>query len=122
NPPPPDPGPDHVKVVLAKAQGRIHTNTDSDLFQFVPPVDMLGMFTGKDDGAQAPVPPNWQLKYRPATRLQIIAVSEGAFMTDATIRIYDSNCALSYGPNDRVITTAQGNNISGGLDPASWPP
>ncbi len=122
NPPPPDPAGDHVKVVVGKATGRIHTAGDSDLFQFVPPVDMLGMFGGHDNLVAPPGQSNWQLKNRPATRLQVIAVSEGAFLTDATIRIYDSNLQLIYGPNDRLITTAQGNNISGGLDPASWPP
>src|SRR6185295_3229819 len=47
--PPPTSDPiNHTKVVLAHATGRTYGGGDTDLFQFVPPQDMLGQFGGLD--------------------------------------------------------------------------
>ncbi|MFG0284075.1 MAG: hypothetical protein ACF8R7_06595 [Phycisphaerales bacterium JB039] len=42
---------DRSYVVTGTATGRIHQGPDTDLFQFVPPVDMLGGYGGDNDDA-----------------------------------------------------------------------
>lgn len=115
----PDPSVDHSLVVYGEAQGRIHAGGDTDLFQFVAPVDMAGEFGGKDDGATTAPPPLWRPNYRPATSLQILAFGQTLF--NAQVRIYDSNFTQIYGPNDIVITPGFP-DPAGVLDPASFPP
>lgn len=111
----PDPADDHSLVLRGRAHGRIHAAGDTDLFQFVAPVDMLGEFPGIDDEG---MPPLWRPNYRPATSLQIISTAQTLF--NSQIRIYDSNFELIYGPNDNTLT-APGDR-AGILDPAFFPP
>ncbi len=40
---------DHSYVIDGAATGRIHVGSDTDLFSFVPPVDMLGQYPGNND-------------------------------------------------------------------------
>lgn len=40
---------DHASVVSASFSGRLHRAGDTDVFQFVPPVDMLGTYGGNND-------------------------------------------------------------------------
>ncbi len=42
---------DRAAVVQALGTGRIHTAGDTDLFQFIPPIDMLGNYQGDNDDA-----------------------------------------------------------------------
>lgn len=110
---------DHSKVVIARGQGRIHAAGDTDLFQFVPPTDMLGVFEGADDQGD---PPQWQDRYRPATRLQIL-VSPTAVsgpLVNMRVRVYDSNFNEVYDLNDFVMAGFR--DPAGMLDPASFPP
>ena len=46
---------DRPYVVQASGMGRIHEAGDSDLFSFVPPVDMLSDYTGNDDDLGSPL-------------------------------------------------------------------
>jgi hypothetical protein len=48
-----DPNPlgDRSYVTIGQATGRIHQTGDTDLFQFVPPMDMLGSYGGDNDDA-----------------------------------------------------------------------
>lgn len=123
SPPVPDASADHPLVVIGEATGRIFDASgvgDTDLFQFVPPVDMLGGFAGASN-MMMPVD-NWQTNYRPAESLQIF--SFGETFQDSEIRIFDSNFHQIYpqqGKNDFVLT-GLGSDPAGVLDPASFPP
>jgi hypothetical protein len=129
-PPLPNPGADHVKVLLGMGMGRIHAGGDSDLFQFVPPIDMLGNYEGIVDPATLPGPPNapqWETLFRPATRLQITSTPAGlidVFRGVPTFRVFDSNFNVIYtSPNASVITNMPAlDAVHGALDPASVPP
>lgn len=119
----PDPSADHQLVLLGEATGRIHTAADTDLFQFVPPVDMLGDYPGYSDPRDppiGPVPPEtqWVTNFRPASRLQVL--SFGGTMENTRIRVFDSNLALVYDFNNRVLSAFP--EPAGMLDPAAFPP
>ncbi|MEX2219039.1 MAG: hypothetical protein WD749_09790 [Phycisphaerales bacterium] len=110
---------DHSQVLLANAIGRVHAPGDTDLFQFVPPVDMLGDF----EGYETPDIPQgqktyWQRFGRPASRLQILAFAQT--LNNATIRVLDSNLEEVYELNNVVRTGVT--DPAGMLDPASFPP
>lgn len=137
------PLPDHSLVSLASASGRIHRGSDTDLFVFVPPVDMLGEYTGNigaeidtdmdgiidadgdaaRDGAAIP----WYEGFRPATRveIQVQAVEEpGAppfTWLGPTVTVYDSNGDLWYeGSLDSINDAPPAINPAGSLDPARY--
>ncbi|MCW5754480.1 MAG: hypothetical protein KIT24_07230 [Phycisphaeraceae bacterium] len=42
---------DHAPITIARGEGRIHGPADTDLFQFVLPMDMLGQYNGQSDSA-----------------------------------------------------------------------
>ncbi len=119
--------PDHSSVIVGTATGRIHAPGDTDLFQFVVPVDMLGAFGGRSTRDNTPPPPPggalWRPNYRPATSIQILAQAETLF--DAQVRIIDSNFQQVYpngGTNNNVLTGPFATDPAGALDPASFPP
>lgn len=120
-PPVPDPT-DHVLVVRGFAQGRIDSAGDTDLFQFVPPVDMLGDFNGEPDArttnTMGLLTPAWQPKYRPSTRLQILSI--GGTLMNTRVRVFDSKLTLIWNYNNTVLGGFT--EPSGVLDPASLPP
>lgn len=133
---------DHSMVQLGRATGRIYGGNDRDLFQFVPPIDMLGEFEGMvwpQDSIHWPPPPEpgepepahpffgadpeinvWYPYFRPATRLQIM--TQGLTMFNSRIRVFDSNFDVVYDFNNNVLTGPYAADPSGMLDPASWPP
>lgn len=113
-PPPNNDPPNHSQVVIGHATGRIYAGGDTDLFQFVPPQDMMGTFGGLDDGG---MPPLWQPRYRPAGRLQIL-VSAVSF-NDMQVRVFDSNLNVVW-TNAALLTTQP--DPAGMLDPASFDP
>lgn len=84
-PPQPVPTP-RWDVVLGRATGRLF-GADTDVFQFVPPADMLSAY----DGLVQPQsnPPVWANFARPASGLQLI-VRQG-LLTGAAVRVLDSN-------------------------------
>jgi len=119
--------PDHSSVIIAKGTGRIHAAGETDLFQFVVPVDMLGAFPGRSTRDDNPAPPPgsalWRPDYRPATSLQILAYAETLF--NASVRLIDSNFQQVYpnaGTNGNVLTGPYAADPAGALDPASFPP
>lgn len=116
---------DHSRMIVANATGRIHAAGDTDLFMFVPPVDMLGMYRGRDNGAMPR--PSWELWQRPSTRVQVLLNAAGAtsFLTQPQLRVYDSNFNLVFTGGPLVVgmpppplTPA----TIGGLNPAAFPP
>jgi hypothetical protein len=137
------PLPDHSRVSTGAFSGRIHRGSDTDLFVFVPPVDMLGEYIGNigaevdedsdgivdrdgdavQDGAAIP----WYTGYRPATRveIQVHAVEDpGApdftWLTP-TVTVYDSTGAVWYtGALDSFDDTPPLINPAGSLDPARY--
>ena len=140
------PLPDHPMVSLGAFTGRIHRGSDTDLFVFVPPVDMLGEYTGNidaevdedgdfvadrdGDAAQDGAPIPWYETYRPATRvdIQVQAVEEPGLPSftwaDMLVRVYDSNGDLVYAVNDSTFSPALYapalNDPAGSLDPARY--
>lgn len=116
-PPLPDPGADHVQVLLGQAMGRVHAAGDTDLFQFVPPVDMLGEFEGRE--VPNAMVPAWLTRFRPASKLQIIAQGTDPFLNAPAIRVLDSNFNVIYANNGQVITQS---GRYGALSPSSVPP
>jgi hypothetical protein len=138
---------DRSWIQVGRATGRIHGATDRDLFQFVPPVDMLGEFGGMTWSQDAlfwpllppPAPGEppvglpshpfagampeielWHPRYRPSTRLQIMV--QGGTMFNARIRVFDSNFDVVYDYNNNVLTGNYAADPAGMLDPASFPP
>ena len=116
----PGPLPDRADVIRGYSRGRIHEAGDTDLFQFVPPMDMLGDFAGTEDPTQTfpPAPPVWQEGYRPGARLQLQVF--GGPLFNSQVRVFDSNFNLVYDTNTQVLVGLA--DPSGMLDPASWPP
>lgn len=122
----PDPAPvDHSRMIVANGTGRIHAAGDTDLFMFVPPIDMLGGYPGKGDGN--PIRENWLPWQRPSTRVQILLTAAGptSFLNQPQLRVYDSNFDLVFTGGPLVVgmpppplTPA----MIGGLNPAAFPP
>jgi hypothetical protein len=137
------PIPDHSLVSLATGSGRIHRGADTDLFVFVPPVDMLGGYVGNigaeidedmdgesdrdGDAAQDEAIIPWYETYRPSTRveIQVQPVEDpGApsftWLTP-TVRVYDSLGMLVYdNVPDTIIDSPPLINFAGSLDPARY--
>lgn len=133
---------DHSLVSIGTATGRLHRGSDTDLFVFVPPVDMLGNYGGnigaeKDtdgdgepdaDGSVAedlaPIP--WATGYRPSTRVEIqvqpIEDPGGVPLTWVTpgIRVYDSNGTEVLAFNTDTFDDSFGIDFAGSLDPARY--
>lgn len=138
------PLPDHSLVSTASFTGRIHRGSDTDLFVFVPPIDMLGEYTGNigaevdldsdglidDDGNAArdgaAIP--WYEGFRPATRVEIqVQAFEDPGAPDftwltPTVRVYDSlgNLVFDNIPdafNDALLPPI---NFAGSLDPSRY--
>jgi hypothetical protein len=127
-----DPTVDHPWVRIGKGMGRIHGVEDTDLFQFVPPIDMMGTYTGFENPRierEPPPgdPPQWAENWRPSTRVQAfvnLGIENGGIdgWVDTRIRILDSNFAVVYDFNNNVLTGPFGEEPSGILSPAYWPP
>lgn len=120
---------DHSMVLMGRATGRIYNAGDRDLFQFVPPIDMLGEYEGEQWPQENPEHPFfgfpievplWHPFMRPATRLQ--ALVQGLTMFNARVRIFDSNFDVIFEYNNNALTGPYGADPAGPLDPASWPP
>ena len=137
---------DHSLVSTGSFTGRIHRGSDSDLFVFVPPVDMLGQYAGNigaevdedsdgivdrdgdavQDGAAIP----WYEGYRPATRveIQVQAVEDPSIpnftWADMRVQVFDSMGTVVYAINDSTFTPALYspffNDPAGSLDPARY--
>lgn len=137
------PLPDHSLVSTGSFSGRIHRGSDTDLFVFVPPVDMLGGYIGNigaeidedmdglvdrdGDAAQDLAAIPWYEGYRPSTRveIQVQAFEDpgGAAFTwlAPTMRVYDSNGTLVYdNVPDTIIDSPPMINFAGSLDPARY--
>lgn len=135
---------DHSLVSLGSATGRIHRGSDTDMFVFVPPVDMLGDYAGNlndevdedmdgetdrdGDAVQDAIPVTWYETFRPATRVEIQVQAfedPGApsfsWLTPA-VRVYDSNGDIVYDLNldtfDDVLIPPL--DFAGSLDPARY--
>lgn len=121
-----NPAPTDVSLaLLGRGTGRIHNTGDTDLFVFVPPVDMLGGFAGKDDGSGPPA--EWLANHRPSRRVQILLDPAGAtsFLTAPAIRVFDSNFNVVDvgGPVAAGLPPAPlSGTTRGWLDPQSFPP
>ncbi len=122
----PTPAPiDHSRMIVANGNGRIHAAGDTDLFMFIPPVDMLGGYEGRDDGAMPR--PDWELWQRPSTRVQILLAASGptSFFTQPQVRVYDSNFDLVF-TGGQMVTGMPPAPLSpaqrGGLTPSAFPP
>lgn len=115
---------DRSLVQIADGTGRLHRTGDSDLFMFVPPVDMLGEFPGKaEEGDIADLfgVRHWLDERRPAARLQIILRQDfGITVGTPTIRLLDSNFEEIYSRSGALLTFPAP-TVHGVLDPASWP-
>ncbi|MEM8756639.1 MAG: LEPR-XLL domain-containing protein [Planctomycetota bacterium] len=93
---------DHSRVVQAFATGRLDSAADTDVFQFVPQVDMLGTFEGGIDlqsgtAGEGDAPEQtWFLGGRPASRLTVNVFFEAEWfqLGGTTIQIFDSNFQL----------------------------
>lgn len=130
---------DHAQVFTGHATGRLHSEPDTDLFAFVPPVDMLGDFAGRadtrsqdDGGTDDRV---WWEGYRPSTRVEIQVMMYPDDIVDplhppfnflnTQIRVFDSLGNVVYptgGPfNDFIFTPSMGGEPAGMIDPARYP-
>ncbi|MCW5775576.1 MAG: hypothetical protein KIS87_03905 [Phycisphaeraceae bacterium] len=131
---------DHAQVFTGHATGRLHDEPDTDLFSFVPPVDMLGTFAGRADSRSADDGGTdnriWWAGYRPSTRVEIQVVMYPADQIDpleppfdflnAQIRVIDSVGNVVYPTggafNDWIFNPAyRGNEPAGMIDPARYP-
>lgn len=109
---------DHWRVVLGTASGRLYQAGDTDLFQFVPPADMLSDF----DGEQNPrpnntIPPSWATGARPSSRLQIWSI--GGTLNNTRIRVLDSNFNPIF-TNARAFANLP--DPAGSASPSVFPP
>lgn len=123
---------DRDKVVTARGWGRLNSGTDTDLFTFTPPVDMLGSFAGKKTSelpnSPPPPPDTWQNQHRPATRLHVLVsryTETASFAATLVMRVYDSKHnllkenALQY---SGVLAAFPEKSPQGMWDPASYDP
>ncbi|MEO1535523.1 MAG: hypothetical protein AAFS11_08180, partial [Planctomycetota bacterium] len=95
---------DHPLVVQAFGDGRLDSGVDTDVFMFVPQVDMLGSHAGAIDrlsGDDADAPgeapgQEWFPEGRPASRLtvNVFLETEWVGLSGTSIQIYDSNFNL----------------------------
>ncbi len=96
---------DHSRVVRAFGDGRLDSGQDTDVFMFVPQVDMLGshagavsLFSGAnpDDAPGEPPLQEWFEGGRPASRLTINVFFEAEWLGLGTpaVQVYDSNFNL----------------------------
>lgn len=122
---------DRGKVVRGYAHGRIHTAADTDLFQFVPPMDMQGQYPGrKDPRIQDPTPPEWAPDYRPGSRMQLyLEPSASGMLGTPQVRVLDSNFRVVYDSNTQLlqglvppVMNSGGAPAAGMYDPSSWSP
>jgi len=120
-------------IQIGTATGRIEQAGDTDVFVFVPPIDMLGTFEGWIEVTEpALVPERYDFSTRPASSAEILVqdvAGVGQFAPGAVvpsfvntnIQIYDSNGDLIY-ENGQVLTGGgNGVNPSGALDRSRWP-
>ncbi|HZW08575.1 MAG TPA: hypothetical protein VFF69_01610 [Phycisphaerales bacterium] len=133
---------DHSLVSIGAASGRIHRGSDTDVFVFVPPVDMLGNYAGNigdevdedmdglvdrdGDAAQDGAAIGWYEGYRPASRveIQVQAIEDpGAppltWLTPG-VRVYDSVGTIVYEALPDMFDDAFGLDFTGSLDPARY--
>lgn len=93
---------DHSRVVRAAGGGRIDNPGDSDVFMFVPQVDMLGSHAGAIDplsgaGGDGEAPGQlWFADGRPASRLTVNVFFETEWVNlgSSSVQIFDSNFNL----------------------------
>lgn len=135
-------GADHPRVVIGTGSGRIEAGGDSDLFVFVPQVNQLGTFQGKEDTtlplpdwkAQPPLRPGAPTRgtYRPSSRVEIQVqpldtppAPDGPTYLNAFVRVFDSRGVQVYpqdeAPNDFVFFDGQSTEPAGMVDPARYP-
>ncbi|HRQ71563.1 MAG TPA: hypothetical protein PLU35_00885 [Phycisphaerales bacterium] len=130
---------DHAQVFTGHATGRLHSEPDTDLFSFVPPVDMLGDFAGRADSRSADDGGTddrvWWEGYRPSTRVEIQVMMYPDDIVDplhppfnflnTQIRVFDSLGEVVYptgGPfNDFIFNPSMGGEPAGMIDPARYP-
>jgi|GEM_PF-1086674 len=134
---------DRSAVLTGRGLGRISDAEDTDLFMFVPPVDMLGGFEGKvDPDAEGVI--TWLLAHAAAPRVSISLqpvlsnraadppvggtdeLIGGAPLTflNGAITVYDSRGNLVYTSDGTPINapgTAYQGVQGGALDPSRWP-
>ncbi len=135
---------DHSLVSTGAFSGRIHRGSDTDMFVFVPPVDMLGEYRGNigaevdedsdglvdrdGDAAQDVAAIPWYEGYRPATRveIQVHAFEDpgapGFTWLTPAVNVYDSNGTLVFtgalDAFDDVLIPPR--DFAGSLDPARY--
>ncbi|MGP1272848.1 MAG: sensory rhodopsin transducer [Phycisphaerales bacterium] len=112
---------DHSRVTQAFALGRLHNAGDTDVFQFVPQVDMIGAFEGAlgplptDPPTQVPLGDNdWYDNGRPASRLTINVFfdSEWYNFGGTGVQVYDSNFELVEESMLTPITSVNGGLVN----------
>lgn len=118
-------------AVYGQATGRIHNGGDTDVFMFVPPVDMLGDWAGFEDPDPITVPPplkQWQAQQRPSGRLQLVLnATTGSFLSAPQLRVYDADFNL-VGTASALVNPIVGSpapttaNSIGFLNPAYFEP
>ena len=117
---------DHSRVVQAFASGRLDTGNDTDVFMFVPQVDMLGShagaidrMSGDDPDAPGEAPgQTWFLEGRPASRLTVNIFFEAEWFAfgGSAVQIYDSNFNLINEEfADPIFTVLDGSQAAGSL-------
>lgn len=136
------PSADHPRVVIGTGAGRIEGTGDTDLFVFVPQMNMNGGYTGKDGSAILPTPPpppnDWAPRpgtvgtYRPSTRVEVQiqpmdappGPGAAAFL-NTRVRIFDSRGVQVYpaddSTNDFIFNPSVPGEPAGMVDPARYP-
>ena len=128
-PPPFTPSTDKPNVLLGQASGRIGTPGDTDLFLFVPPVDMLADFDGRD--VEALDNRFWWPGFLPSTRVEIQLVPFApdvvdpqapvvSYLTSPSFRVFDSNGVEVYNNTNQGFFLGLGPG-AGARDPSRYP-
>ncbi|MCC6679022.1 MAG: hypothetical protein IT436_17995 [Phycisphaerales bacterium] len=134
---------DHPRVVIGTGTGRIEGTGDTDLFVFVPQINMNGGYAGKDGSAILPTPPpppnDWAPRpgtlgtYRPSTRVEVQiqpmdnppGASLGTAFLNTRVRIFDSRGIQVYptdeSTNDFIFNPSVPQEPAGMVDPARYP-
>lgn len=139
---------DHPRVVIGTGAGRIEGTGDTDLFVFIPQMNMNGGYEGKDQDdlptSPPPEPNDWATRpttgpnanrgtYRPSTRVEVqiqpMDVPPGpgfAAFLNTQVRIFDSRGVQVYpadgsSTNDFMFNPPIGGEPAGMVDPARYP-
>jgi hypothetical protein len=114
---------DRDPSVIAEGRGLIFRTGDTDVFSFVPQVDMLLDFEGKDDGGD---PALWVANWRPSSRLDVRLQSGTNALTvpgylNLSFAVFDSKFNQIYSNGDRDTNPLTPPDPAGAWDPTTQP-